>query len=278
MKDFFQKYGIRFLAIATVIAVLLSILSYLSSTSLFLRNFSGVLTHPFQSAAAAVDAWSEKRQKRYEDTTALQKENEALRHQLADAQTKLRQAEADSEENGRLRKLLSLKEQRRDFSFAAAHIVSRNTTNWCSVFTLDAGTSEDIAVGDCVVTQDGYLVGIITEVGKNWSSITTVIDSDTEIGARIFRTSEVVMAQGDFALMGKNQLKISFLADAAGFVAGDYVVTSGLGGYYPSGIVIGTVDSRRTDSGEDAYAVVNPLADLDSLGEVFVITEYEVVE
>ncbi len=278
MKDFLEKYGIRFLAIATAIAVLLSVLSYLSSTSLFLRNFSGILTHPFQSAAAAVESWSESRHKRYEDTGKLQKENDALKHQLADVQAKLRRAEADSEENERLRKLLSLKEQRRDFTFSAARIVSHNTTNWCSVFTLDAGLSEDIAVGDCVVTEDGYLVGMITEVGKNWSSITTVIDSGTEIGARIFRTSEVVMAEGDFSLMGKNQLKISYLADASGFVAGDYVVTSGLGGYYPSGLVIGTVDSVRTDSGEEFYAVVNPLADLDALGEVFVITDYAVVE
>lgn len=149
MKDFLEKYGIRFLAIATAIAVLLSVLSYLSSTSLFLRNFSGILTHPFQSAAAAVESWSESRHKRYEDTGKLQKENDALKHQLADVQAKLRRAEADSEENERLRKLLSLKEQRRDFTFSAARIVSHNTTNWCSVFTLDAGLSEDIAVGPC---------------------------------------------------------------------------------------------------------------------------------
>ena len=136
-----------------------------------------------------------------------------------------------------------------------------------------------IAVGDCVVSAEGYLVGVISEVGLNWSTVLTVIDTDTELGARIFRTGEVAVAEGDFSLMGQGKLKLSYLTSDDEVLIGDQIVTSGLGGYYPSGLVIGSVESLQTgDDGLARYAVLAPMMDFDALTEVFVITDYDIVD
>ena len=134
-------------------------------------------------------------------------------------------------------------------------------------------------MGDCVVSAEGYLVGIVSEVGLNWATVLTIIDTDIELGARIFRTGEIAIAEGDFSLMSEGRLKLSYLSGETEILTGDQIVTSGLGGYYPSGLVIGAVESVQTeDDGLARYAVLAPLADFDALTEVFVITDYEIVD
>lgn len=279
MKDFFERHGLRLLAIAAAIAVVLSALSYFASTSSVLRNALGVAASPLRSAVYSVQTWFADKQRYYTDYTALLEENEALRQEIAELRQGERQAQLDRDENALLRELMGLREQRRDFVFESAKILEHSDTNWTSTLTLDRGTNCDIAVNDCVVSSEGYLVGIVSEVGANWARVLTVIDTDTELGARIFRTSEVAVAEGDFTLMGQKRLKLSYLPPAASLLAGDYIVTSGLGGYYPSGLVIGTVSSVKTDDdGLAQYAVIAPMVDLDALSEVFVIKDFDIVD
>ena len=279
MKDFFERHGLRILAVTAAIAVVLSVLSYFASTSSVLRNALGIATAPLRAAGSSVQTWFEDKQRYYADYTALLEENEALRQEVAELRQGERQAQLDREENALLRELMKLREQRRDFVFESAKILEHSDTNWTSTLTLDRGTNCGIAVNDCVVSAEGYLVGVVSEVGMNWSTVLTVIDTDTELGARIFRTSEVAVAEGDFTLMGEKRLKLSYLPPAASLLAGDYIVTSGLGGYYPSGLVIGTVSSVKTDDdGLAQHAVITPMADLDTLSEVFVIKDFDIID
>ena len=279
MKDFFERHGLRILAAAAALAVLLSVLSYFSSTSSVLRNAFGVVASPFRSAVSSVQTWVADKQRYYADYTALLEENEALKKEIAELRQNDRQAQLDREENALLRELSGLRAQRRDFVFESAKILEHSDTNWTSTLTLDRGTNCDIAVNDCVVSAEGYLVGVVSEVGANWARVLTVIDTDTELGARIFRTSDVAVAEGDFTLMGEKQLRLSYLPAEASLLIGDYIVTSGLGGYYPSGLVIGTVASTHADDdGLALYAVITPMADFDTLSEVFVIKDFDIVD
>ena len=158
-------------------------------------------------------------------------------------------------------------------------MTERSVSNWASSLTLDKGTNYDIAVNDCVVDATGNLVGIVSEVGYNWCTVLTVIDTDTELGARVFRTQEVAVAEGDLALMGEGKLKLSYLSADAQLLSGDVVTTSGLGGFYPGGLVIGTVESVRTgDDGLAQYAVLAPAARLGELSEVFIIKDFDIVD
>ena len=180
MKEFFRRHGLRILAAAAAIAVLLSLLTYFSSTSSVLENIAGVLTSPFRAATTAVSGWVADKRQYYEDVTSLKEENAALKKEVAELRAQQRQAQADSEENKLLRELLKLQEQRRDFQFVSTAVLAHSESSWTSSLTLNHGTDSDIAAGDCVVSAEGYLVGIISEVGYNWSTVLTIIDTDTE--------------------------------------------------------------------------------------------------
>lgn len=161
MKNFFQKNGIMMLAAVTVVAVLLCVASALSSQTGFLQNAGGVIASPFRAVGSAVSGWFSSMSQRFEDVEALQQENADLKKENAELQRQLDQAKIDSEENQRLRNLLNLRQQRRDFTFESAVIVDRSTSNWSRVMTLNKGTSSGIAVGNCVVDDQGNLVGVI---------------------------------------------------------------------------------------------------------------------
>ncbi len=279
MKRLLTKYGVIVLSLAVVIAVILSVMAYFSTSAAPLPNVAGIIASPFRSAGAAitetVSGWVDY----FTEFDALKEENEQLKLEIAEMETAIRQAEKDSEENERLRKLLDLREQRRDLHFESARIVESNSSNWESVLTVNKGTAQDVAVGDCVVTETGYLVGVVTDAGLNWSTIRTILDSDTSIGATVFRSGQNAVAQGDFALMGQDRLMLNYLGADPDVVAGDLIVTSGLGDYFPSQLVIGTVESVATgDDGLAQYAVITPSVSLDDLTQVFIVTSFDIVE
>lgn len=279
MRVFWEKYGVKLLLVATLTAVSLSVLSYVGSSSSFLHNTLGVLTAPFKSASSAIVAWVQDKQYYYKDHSDLAEENAQLRARVAELEQQARQAQADSEENALLRQLLDLRERKRDLQFASASIIERQNSNWASSLTLDRGSEHGIEAGQCVISSEGYLVGIITEVGLNWSTVQTTIDTDTQIGARVFRTGEIGVAEGDLSLMGEGCLKLSYLFADTDIMHGDYIVTSGLGGFFPSDLGIGTVTSIKTDDdGITQYAVLSPMAALDTLSEVFIITAHDITD
>mgnify|MGYP000671198717 CR=1 FL=1 len=137
MKNFFQKNGIMMLAAVTVVAVLLCVASALSSQTGFLQNAGGVIASPFRAVGSAVSGWFSSISQRFEDVEALQQENAELKKENAELQRQLDQAKIDSEENQRLRNLLNLRQQRRDFTFESCVIVDRSTSNWSRVMTLN---------------------------------------------------------------------------------------------------------------------------------------------
>ena len=166
-----------------------------------------------------------------------------------------------------------------DYTRQAARVIERSTSNWSRTLTLNKGTGLGVAIGDCVVDQYGYLVGVVTEAGANWCTVTTILDTDSQPGALVFRTGEVTVAMGDLALMGQGKLKLSYLEGESSLINGDMIVTSGLGGYYPSGLVIGSVEEIKTDdNGLTRYATIIPKTDITQLVEVFVITDFTIVD
>ena len=277
MKNFFNKTGIWILAAAVVIVLTLSILSA-TGTGL-LNNIAGTIASPFRSAGAAIGNWFGSISDKFDSVEALQKENEELRKRVAQLEDANRQAETDSQENERLRSLLNLRQQRRDFTFESAKVTQYENSNWASTLTLNRGTSSGVAVNNCVVNETGALVGVVTEVGLNWCRLTTILDTGSQLGAMVFRTEETAIAAGDLALMSQGKLKLTYLPDSSTLITGDLIVTSGLGGYYPYGLTIGSVEDVRTDDGGLArYAVLEPRCDPEGLTDLYIITDFDVVE
>lgn len=278
MKNFLKNNGLWILFAGAVISVALAAMSYLSTTSAPLVNVVNTAAAPFRSAYTAVAAWFNDKQNYYRDTTALLEENAALRKRIAKLEADLRQAEDDSKENEVLRDALELRKQRRELELESAVVTERSMTNWTSSLTLNKGTAHGVEAGDTVIDGTGSLVGVVREVGLNWCTVLTLVDTDTSLGAQVFRTKDLGLAVGSFSLMERNRLRLEFLPAGCRLLEGDLVQTSGLGGYYPSGLVIGTVEEVLMDeSGAASYAILVPSAELDALTEVFVIKSFDIV-
>ena len=278
MRNFLKNHGIWVLFAAAVISVALAVMSFFSNTSSPLSNLAGILASPFRAAYTEIATWFNDKQNYYKDTTALEAENAALKKQLAEMEKDIRQAQEANAENERLRDLLNLSQKREDFEFESAYITEHAVTNWTNSLTLDKGTKHGVEVNDCVIDETGALVGIVSEAGYNWCTVLTLVDTDISIGAQVFRTKDLGLAMGDFSLMGEGLLRLDYLPAGCQLVAGDLVETSGLGGYYPSGLVIGSVaEIQKDDSGSASYAILAPAVDFDDLTEVFIIKSFDIV-
>ena len=280
MKDFLRQNGILLLVIALLASILIGIFTFvLSGEADPLSNIVNTIAAPVRGGVAAAADWVEGAYAYVFRRGELEDELDALRRQVGELQEKVRQGEEASRENEQLRDLLGLQARRRDFVFEAAKVTARSTANWESTLTLSKGSAAGIEAGDCVVTQTGVLVGVVAETGLNWSTVSTIINTETEIGGIVTRTYSAGVLEGDFSLMNEGKLKLNYLPEGAQLVTGDEVLTSGRGEVFPSGLEVGRVEGVFTDpSGQTRYAVVTPSVALDSLIEVFVIKDFEIVE
>ena len=283
MKEYIKKYGVRVLAavIAVVVIVALST-SLLHGRAGLLSDAAGGLSGPVGRAASAAIEWIEGIYGYIYEYDQLVAENNELRAQLAASQQAVTTANEFEDENIRLRELLGFSQKHSDFVFEPSKITAWSSSNWSSTFTISKGADNadsPIEVGDCVVTEYGALVGQIIEVGSTWSTVRTVIDSAIDVGALVGEAESVGMCVGDFALMQEGCLKLTYLSENAQLVEGEAVLTSGKGTYIPQGLIIGYIRSVLSEgSGQTLYGVVEPACDLDTLTQVFVITDFEIRE
>lgn len=278
MKKFFQQNGIWVIIAALLLTGVLSLGSVvIPNFTAPITNVAGIIASPFQSAAGSFISWVEGIYDyafRYEE---LQQKVTDLELEVASMREENRKAQDALAENERLRELLNLAQKRSDMTFEDAVITGRSSTSWESTLTLNKGTSSGIEVNQCVITETGYLVGIVAEVGTNWCTVATLIDPDINVGAIVYRTGSSAMLASDLSTMSDGKCKLTYLSSEAQLITGDEVLTSGETGIYPSGIVIGSVDEVRTTvSGMERYAVISPAVDLGSLSEVFVVKDFSV--
>ena len=283
MKDYIKTKGLRVaVAVAAVILIVVLASTLLNGRAGLVKNITGAIAAPVGSAAESAIEWIEGIYGYIYQYDQLVAENNALRAELAE----LRQASLDAveyqEENVRFRELLGFAEKHVDFVFEPAKVTAWSSSNWTSAFTISKGSDNStnpIAVGDCVVTEYGALVGQIIEVGDTWSTVRTVIDSAIDVGALVGEAGSVGMCVGDFALMQDGLLKLTYLSENAQLVEGEAVLTSGKGTYIPQGLIIGYIRSVLSEAnGQTLYGVVEPACDLGNLSQVFVITDFDIQE
>ena len=280
MKDFFRDNGFWLLLIALLLSILLGLGSVILSGSTDpLSNLANTLTSPFKSWVSAMLDWAEGVYGYVFQFSEMEQELSDLRRRVADLEEQARQGQEALAENAQLRELLNLQERRKDLEFESAKITARSTSNWESTLTISKGSAAGVEAGDCVITETGVLVGVVSETSLLSSTVATLIDTSIEVGGVVTRTYSAGILEGDFDLMNQGLLRLSYLPEGAGLVAGDEVLTSGLGGIYPAGLVVGRVQGVFNDAaGMSRYAIVDPSVELGGLIEVFVIKDFDVVE
>ena len=280
MKDFFRQNGILLLVIAFLLSVLIGVLSFaMGGQADPLANLVNTVISPVRGGVSAAADWLEGVYGYVFRYGEMEQELTDLRARVRKLEEEVRQGEEAVRENEQLRALLDLTARHRSFVLEDVRVTARFTSNWESKLTLSKGSSAGIEAGDCVISETGVLVGIVDKVGVNWSTVSTIIDTDTEIGGIVTRTYSAGVLEGDLSLMNQGRLKLNYLPEGAQLVSGDEVLTSGRGDVYPAGLVVGTVEGVFTDpSGQIRYAVIQPDVDLGALIEVFVIKEFEILE
>lgn len=205
------------------------------------------------------------------DMRAYKADNERLEAENIELKRQNRDVAVYREENERLKELLDLQESMTQYSTVAARIISYSDSNWYDSVEINKGAVNGISVGNAVITPEG-VVGRVTEVGPTYSVVTTLLDPSAAIGIRISRTGGNGLVEGDEQLSRQMQCQLTFLDRSTPVIIDDVVETSGTGGIYPPGLVIGTIINISADStGSLINAVVSPAVEFDSLQDVLVI-------
>ena len=279
-KVFLRKTAPRLLAAVLVIALLaVAATSLMKGRAGLITDLEGRLRRPFQQGAETIASWLEGLYGSVYDYDQLKAENETLREQLAEAQAEARAGQEALEENERLRQLLSFSQRHTDYGLESAKVVSYSASNWSALITISKGDESGIEVGDSVITESGSLVGQVIEVGSGWSTVRTIIDVDMNVGGYVSNSGATGMVVGEYTLMQEGHVKLGYLAEGVSLFEGDTVLTSGKGGAFPSGLVIGSVAEVRSDAGgQETYGVIQPACDLANMVQVFIIKDYKIVE
>lgn len=280
MKEYLKKNGIRLAVILLAVLLVVSVSSQLLGGSAgFLTNIILAVREPINKAATAAGSLLDGLYGYIFEYEQLQAELEATQMQLAEAQEEVRAGQEAVEENRRYEQLLGFAEDHSDYVMEQARITSWNASNFEHSFMISKGSSSGIEVGDAVIDETGALVGQVTEVATSSATVSTVIDVNTRIGALVGTNGSAAMLVGDYALMRQGQVSVTWLTEGAQLFLEDDVLTSGSGGLIPQGIVIGSVASIQSEAGgQTEYGIINPAVDLDTLVQVYIIKEFDVVE
>lgn len=201
-------------------------------------------------------------------------ENEQLKIENTELMSRVRSIEEYEKENERLLEILKITEEMADNETVVAKIIAYEPDNWFSYITINKGISSGINISDPVMTAGG-LLGQVTDVGANWAKISTIINSESSVGVEIVRNGEIGIVEGDSKLSKTNKCRLGYLLANVSVMPGDILKTSGLGGIYPPGLMVGKISEVTKDNmGRLDHAVVEPFIDFDNLHEVIVITDW----
>ena len=273
MKRFFTGRVKLILAAALCLAIVLAVVGVVSRSATTGENITGTLLSPLRSAAAAVTRQVERIYNYMFQYDALEAENTALKEKIASMETDIRNAQTYERENQRLKELLELKENHTDYSLISVYVTTWDASNWKSACTVSRGANAGIREGMCAVTEFGQVVGMVTEAGESWATITTILDPSMEISASITASGYTGVVQGSYEK--DNTLRMNYLPTDAVVKNNDQVVTTG-STFYPKGLILGYItDAGMDETGVGKYAKLSPAADFDDLEQVFLIADYE---
>lgn len=223
-----------------------------------------------QLGSGLTNLWEHLRTKK-----SLEKENEELRTQLADAQQNLNQVQLNQEELDNLKSLYDMDQNYADYDKIAANVIGKDAGNWFSVFLIDRGSNDGITVGMNVLA-DGGLAGIVIQVGPNYAKVRSIIDDNSNVSARNLSTSDLCVVSGSLKTMNESSL-IDFddLRDKEDQAkVGDQIVTSNISDMFLEGIPIGYITDIKTDSNNlTKSGHIATIVDFEHLDDVFVILQ-----
>lgn len=272
-KRLSSKYLLMILSGVCIVTIFTSLVLNISGGPL--NAVAGYVFVPMQEGINNVGSWFSAKANDFKTLGEVLAENKELKSQIDDLTTQINKTKLEQYELDNYRELLELDNQYADFDKIAAHVIAMDGTNWFSTFTIDKGSKQGIAKGMNVIAGSG-LVGIITDVGPNYSKVRSIIDDSSNVSAMVLTTKDNFNVSGSLMNMNKDKvLPFSELRDENDKVQqGDPVVTSYVSDQYQQGLLIGyiySVEDNANNLTKSGY--ITPVVDFQHLQDVLVITE-----
>jgi len=223
---------------------------------------------PFQKGSTFVIKTVQGTFQRYVFLINLEEENRMLKQKIAQLQEQNHRMKEMKLANERLRELLQFREKNSS-SMIGAEVIGQDPSSWFKSVTIDKGERDGVKKGMAVISSAG-VIGQILKTASHYAIVLLLTDYNSAIDSIVQRTRAKAIVEGK----GENRCQLKYLLRADEVVVGDVVVTSGLGGNFPKGLMIGEVKKvDKKGHGVFQYAELVPSVDLTQLEEVFVIME-----
>jgi rod shape-determining protein MreC len=275
-----KKKVSSFMTSKYILIVLTAVCLIFISTSFFtdrlvapLRSAISMVVVPLQKGMNNLGLWTYDKYTTLQEISVVLDENKELRSKVDDLTEENNQLRQDTYELSRLRELYQLDEKYTGYTKVGARIIEVTADNWSKAFKVDKGSDDGIQK-DMNVIAGGGLVGIVTEVGKNYSIIKTIIEDNNSVSGMLIDTNETCIVEGDIEQSDSGFVKLTHFKSDITVRDGDKVVTSNISDKYLQGILIGYAKDVTPDSNnltQSGYLV--PAVDFNNLQEVLIITE-----
>lgn len=262
------------LMIMTGLCIVIMLLSFtLNISGGPLHTVAGYVFVPMQRGINAVGCFITEKADNLKNLSEVMAENEALKKQVDELTVELNAVNLEQYELENLRELLELDQKYPSYEKVAANVIGLNGNNWFNSFTIDKGSNDGIEVDMNVISGSG-LVGIVTEVGSNYATVTSIINDSSKVGGMVTTTSDNLIVNGSLQSMNENMvIEFSNLNDSDNEVQiGDPIVTSYISDKYQQGILIGYISSLEVDANNlTKSGTITPAVDFEHIEEVLVV-------
>lgn len=276
MKDFFDTW--KFKILVAVAVFLVGIMAYAGANGRLTaapQELLGVILTPFQKAAAVVSGGVGTVWEKYTSIDKVMEQNEQLETENAELRQQMVDYDRIKAENEAYKALANIQKKNSNTTYVSGFVIGRDPLDEFGGFTLDKGTADGVAVNNAVISDRGYLLGMVVEADPTSCKVMTILHPSFNAAGVISRTREngIITGSADYAADG--QCVLTNLDRTTEARKGDQVITTGLGGVFPANLLVGTVQEVVPEqSGKSSSAVILPGADPRTVKHVFIITEY----
>ena len=265
-----KKRGIIGIVITIILLVIIVIISNIQTTDLsFMESVLGKLVMPVQNGMTYLKNKLAGNETFFTDINQLQQENQTLKEKNSELEQNLRELEIIKAENETLKEYVKLKDKYTEYTTVPAYVINKNISNYSDEIVINVGSKDGVTVNMPVIADQG-LVGHIISVTEDTAKVQTIVDAASTLSCTVSTSRDILIARG--TLEAESTLKSTYIPTEATVLQGDNVETSGLGGIYPKGILIGTIESvTNTKNITDRYAMIQTAVDFSKLETVLVI-------
>ena len=276
MKDFFDTWKFKILVIVAV--VLVGIMAYAGANGRLTaapQELLSVVLTPLQKVTSALSGGAASVWEKYTSIDDVMDRNEQLEAENAELRQQMVDYDRIKAENDAYKALARIQDTNSEASYVSAFVIGRDPLDEFGGFTLDQGSTDGVAVNDAIISDRGYLLGVVVEVDATSCKVMTILHPSFNAAGVISRTREngIITGSADYAADG--QCVLTNLDRTTEARKGDQVITTGLGGVFPANLLVGTVQEVVPEqSGKSSSAVILPGADPRTVKHVFIVTEY----